>query len=227
MIRKLLAAAAVLAIGTAVFSQPAQRAAAQGMDVQPGTSGYDFTLMDLEGNSHNLTDYTADGKIVVLEWFNPGCPFVQKYYEGGNESMHDAKAFAEEHGVVWLTINSGAPGKQGHGIDTNRDIAKKWGIANPLLLDEEGTAGRLFGAANTPQLFILGRDGTLLYNGGVDEAKMAGEVPQHNYVINALTQYMAGEKVDPATTEHVGCNVKYGAPAADSAGEPQTAQGAR
>lgn len=210
-LRSLILALAVLVIGVAVYSSSAlaQKPEAKGMDITIGTSGLDFELTDLDMNRHKLSDYFADDKIVVLEWFNSGCPFVKKYYEGGNPSMKAAKAFAEEHGVVWLAVNSNAAGQQGAGLDLNREIAARWGITNPILLDESGKAGRDFGAANTPQLLIFSEEGVLLYNGGVDEAKMAGEVPQHNFVINALTQYMDGEKVDPATTAHIGCSVKY------------------
>lgn len=222
MIRRFLAVA-VLTLGLVTLYSGMQQANAQGMDVQPGTSGYDFTLTDLDGNSHTLSDYFADGKVVVLEWFNPGCPFVKKYYEGGNPSMLDAKAFAVENDVVWLMVNSGAPGKQGHGIEHNQGFVEKWGIDTPLLIDESGIAGRMFGAQNTPQLFILSSDGVLLYNGGVDETVMAGEEPQNNYVINALTQYMAGKDIDPAVTAHVGCSVKYGEQ--EPAMQPSTAKG--
>ncbi|MEZ5338020.1 MAG: redoxin family protein [bacterium] len=230
MIRRLIATFAMLAIAiTAIYAMSAPRAEAQGMAVEPGTSGYDFSLMDTEGHNHHLADYFADGRTVVLEWYNPGCPFVKKYYEGGNDSMVDAKAFAEENGVVWLAVNSGAPGKQGHGLEANAQSATDWGIDNPILLDEDGSVGRMFGAQNTPQLFILSSEGVLLYNGGVDETKAAGETPQHNFVINALTQYMAGEEVNPASTAHVGCSVKYGEQkqAAEGGMQPQTAQGAR
>ena len=230
MIRKLIAGLAVIAIAAAAIQTTgANRAEAQGMDLQPGTSGYDFTLMDTQGNSHDLSDYTADGKVVVLEWFNPGCPFVKKYYEGSNPSMKAAKAFAAENDVVWLAVNSGAPGKQGHGADTNNQYAAEHGINNPILLDESGEVGRMFGAQNTPQLFIISEEGVLLCNGGVDEAKMDGEVPQHNYVIDALTQHMAGKDVDPSITAHVGCSVKYGEkkPAAEGDMQPKNAQGAR
>ena len=221
LIRNLVAAVAVLAIGAAVFSFSSRPAEAQG-DVAVGTSGYDFSLMDTQGNTHSLSEYLADGKTVVLEWFNPGCPVVVKYYEGGNSSMVDAKAFAAENDVVWLAVNSGAPGKQGHGLETNIEAAQEWGIENPILLDENGTVGRMFHAQNTPQLFILSSDGVLIYNGGVDETRTAQDTPQNNYVINALTQHMAGEEVNPATTPHPGCNVKYGDPPAPApaAGEP-------
>jgi thiol-disulfide isomerase/thioredoxin len=209
MIRKLLSVIAIVAIGVYAYAGNMQCAEAQGMDIAIGTSGLDFELTDLEKNKHKLSDYFADGKVVVLEWYNPGCPFVKKYYEGGNTSMLDAKAFAEKNGVVWLAVNSGAEGMQGYGLDHNKEFAAKWGIKNPILLDESGKAGRDFGAANTPQLLVFSEEGVLLYNGGVDETKMADEAPQNNFVINALTQHMAGKKVDPASTAHIGCSVKY------------------
>ena len=228
MIRKLIAGLALLAIAAAMQPTGARQAEAQGMDVQPGTSGFDFTLPDNQGNIHHLAEYTADGKIVVLEWFNSGCPFVKKYYEGSNPSMQDATAFAAAHDVVWLTINSNAAGQQGAGLNHNLEIAATWGIDSPLLLDESGAVGRMFGAQNTPQLFILSGEGVLLYNGGVDDAKLDGEVPQFNYVINALTQHLAGEEVNPAVTAHVGCTVKYGEqePLEDEQ-QPRNAQGER
>lgn len=171
----------------------------------------DFTLTDTDGNRHTLSSYLKDGKPVVLEWFNPFCPYVQRYHKGDevDPSLREAYQFASEHGVVWLAINSNAPGKQGSGLEVNKEKREEYGMDYPLLLDEQGTVGRAYGVTNTPQLFIISPDREVIYDGGADDTVLRGQEPTVNYVINALTQYFAGEDIDPARTPHPGCSVKY------------------
>lgn len=203
--------AALTLVATGYAFLPASVAAEESKAPQVGFMAQDFTLTDTEGNSHNLSSYLKDGKTVVMEWFSPGCPYVRKYHEGAdaNLSMREAYRFAAEHDVVWLAINSNAPGTEGSGLELNRQKRSEFGIEYPVLLDEDGTVGRAFGASSTPHMFIISPEGQVLYNGGADDTKLNSDTPGINYIVNALTQYMAGEEIDPAATPHPGCSVKY------------------
>lgn len=135
-----------------------------------GQPAPDFELKDLEGNPVKLADYK--GKTVVLEWFNPGCPFV-KYAHGEGPLKSMAKDSMAKNGeLVWLAINSGAPGKQGTGLDTNKAAASEWAMEHPVLLDEDGKVGRAYGAKTTPHVFVVDKEGKLAYRGGVDDAPL-------------------------------------------------------
>jgi cytochrome oxidase Cu insertion factor (SCO1/SenC/PrrC family) len=189
-------------------------ASAQGATSAPAdqaTMAFQFTATDMAGTEHSLNSYLEDGKFVILEWFNPDCPYVKKYHspDSANESQANALAFAREHDVVWLMVNSNAPGKQGSGSERNERAKKEYGIDVPLILDASGEIGQAYGATSTPQIFLINPEGEILYNGGIDDTKLASDVPQHNYVINAISQAQAGEPVDPASTPHPGCSVKY------------------
>jgi len=206
------AALGVLLVGALMLTAARAQDASPIATVEPAAmSAPDFELTDTEGSTHRLSDYLADGKTVVLEWFNPGCPYVRKYHDGeqANPSLREAHAFASEHDVVWLAINSNAPGKQGSGLEINSQARASFGMDYPVLLDESGTVGRAYGATSTPQLFIISPDGQIRYNGGADDTVLAGEQASMNYVINALEQQLAGEPVSPAATPHPGCSVKY------------------
>lgn len=127
-----------------------------------------FSLPDVEGNTINLADYA--GKTVVLEWFNPDCPFV-KY---AHDQAGPLRTMAKDRGdaIVWLAINSGAPGKQGAGAERNREAKTEYAIEHPILLDEAGTVGRAYGATNTPHMFVIDPSGKLVYAGALDNAPM-------------------------------------------------------
>jgi len=175
-----------------------------------GQPAPDFTLPDLDGHAHRLSDLR--GKIVVLEWFNPGCPYVQASHTRG--SLVGAADRQQRAGVVWLAVNSAAPGKQGYGIESNREAAKAWGIDHPVLLDESGSVGKAYGATNTPHLFVVAKDGKLVYKGAVDNSP-DGErgSPQGGalveYVPAALEDLAAGRPVRTPETKAYGCSVKY------------------
>jgi peroxiredoxin len=206
----LLAILALGLTGLVVALSSAAGAAEEDTPVRVGFSATDFTLSDTAGHSHTLSQYLADGQTVVLEWFNPFCPYVRKYHDGdANPSIREAYGFAQEHGVVWLAINSNAPGKQGSGLELNAQKRAEYGMSYPLLLDESGRVGQAYGATSTPQLFIITPENKVIYNGGADDTVLASDTPSINYVINALTQYMAGEEIEPAATKHPGCSVKY------------------
>ena len=173
-----------------------------------GKPAPEFSLVDLDGNTHTLSQYK--GKIVVLEWFNPGCPFVD--YAHGKGPLVDMAAKETAQGVVWLSIDSGAPGKQGAGVEANREGVTKYAIKNPVLLDESGTVGHTYGAEKTPHVFIVDAAGNLASRGGLDNAPMGepGEGDVVPYVTNALAELRAGKAVSTPETAAYGCSVKYG-----------------
>jgi peroxiredoxin len=179
--------------------------------IEPGAPAPDFTLQDLDGKSIHLAD--LKGKLVVLEWFNPECPFVRASHTKGSLVSY-AGAVAKQ-GVVWLAINSAAPGKQGHDVDKNRAAVATYKLGHPVLLDESGTVGRAYGATNTPHLFVIGRDQKLVYKGAIDNSPDGeGSSPEGgklvNYVAQALADLAAGRPLKAPSTKAYGCSVKYG-----------------
>jgi hypothetical protein len=176
-----------------------------------GQPAPDFTLTDIDGSTHSLSEYK--GKIVVLEWVNPECPFVQKHYNKTGNIPRLQKTYTGE-GVIWLSINSAAPGKQG---DFDPAQVKAWmqqvnAAPTDYFRDPTGVAGHLYGARNTPHIFIVNRDGTLVYAGGIDSiasAKPEDIAQATNYVNAAMTDLMAGRPVAVSNTRPYGCSVKY------------------
>ncbi len=169
-----------------------------------------FTLPDLEGKPVELASFR--GKTVVLEWFNPECPFVRASHTKG--SLIDAAVRLTGANVVWLAINSAAPGKQGYGREKNLAGKQRYGLTHPVLLDETGAVGHLYGAARTPHLFVIDAKGVLVYRGAVDNSPDGeGESPTGEklvrYVDEALKALASNEPVAPAETEAYGCSVKY------------------
>lgn len=200
MNQRILVALSVLALGSAALAEEAK----------VGARAPDFTLADLDGKAVKLSDFK--GKTVVLEWFNPGCPFVVAAHTKG--SLVDAAERAGRKGVVWLAINSGAPGKQGHGVEANRAAARKWRMDHPVLLDESGKVGRAYGATNTPHLYVIDPAGTLVYRGAIDNSPDGeGRSPSGgtlvNYVDAALEDLAAGRAVRTPETKAYGCSVKF------------------
>jgi hypothetical protein len=189
----------------AAFLASAARAA-----VEIGKPAPDFTLTDISGKSHKLSDYK--GKTVVLEWVNAECPFVVKHYSSGNIPNLQKSATAD--GVVWLLINSGHPGAQG---DFEPAKVKSWmketGAApTAYFRDQDGKVGRLFAAATSPHLYVIKGDGTLVYNGAIDSIRSTNKsdiAKATNYVAEALAAVKAGKPVPTATSQPYGCSVKY------------------
>ena len=180
--------------------------------VQTGSPAPDFTLTDLDGNPHKLSDYK--GKIVVLEWNNPDCPFVKKHYDHSGNLPKLQKA-ATADGVVWLTINSGAAGNQGgdySAAQLKAYLEKNHAAPTAYLPDHDGKVGHLYNAKTTPQLFVITADGTLAYDGAIDSIRSTdvGDIAKAtNYLTAALTSVKAGQPVAKANTESYGCSVKY------------------
>lgn len=172
-----------------------------------GKPAPDFELTDLDGVKHKLSDHR--GKTVVLEWFNPGCPFVKHTHGPGGSLETLAKDVAAD-GVVWFAINSGAPGKQGHGREVNAEAARAWSMAHPVLLDESGEVGRAYGAVTTPHMYIVDPEGVLRYEGAIDNAPMGKASGNFvNHVTKALGELKAGKPVSTPRTKPYGCSVKY------------------
>ncbi|HEX5492052.1 MAG TPA: thioredoxin family protein [Candidatus Udaeobacter sp.] len=188
-------------IGTAVFAA----------DVPSiGSNAPDFSLTDANGKTHSLSQYK--GKYVVLEWFNPECPFVKKHY-GSNNMQNLQKEFTDK-GVVWLTINSNAPGTQGSlTAEEAQKILASWKThETALLLDPEGNAGRAYGAKNTPNMVVINPDGKVIYHGAIDSKATPNpsDIPNStNYVKAALDESLAGKSVATPETKPYGCSVKY------------------
>jgi peroxiredoxin len=188
-------------IGTAVFAA----------DVPSiGSNAPDFSLTDANGKTHSLSQYK--GKYVVLEWFNPECPFVKKHY-GSNNMQNLQKEFTDK-GVVWLTINSNAPGTQGSlTAEEAQKILASWKThETALLLDPEGNAGRAYGAKNTPNMVVVNPDGKVIYHGAIDNKATPNpsDIPNStNYVKAALDESLAGKSVATPETKPYGCSVKY------------------
>ncbi|MEO8874610.1 MAG: thioredoxin family protein [Polyangiaceae bacterium] len=170
-----------------------------------------FALKDLDGKTVSLSDFK--GKVVVLEWFNPGCPFVRASHTRG--SLRELPQKAVQNGVVWLAVNSSAAGKDGNGVEASRKGTTAYKMSYPVLLDESGAVGHAYGATNTPNMYVIDKAGTLIYSGAIDNSPDGeGESPTGpklvNYVSDALDSLAAGKPVAVSQTKAYGCGVKYG-----------------
>ncbi|MFD1786375.1 thioredoxin family protein [Sphingomonas floccifaciens] len=175
-----------------------------------GAPAGNFKLTDMTGKTVSLSDYR--GKTVVIEWNNPGCPFVQKHYNSGN--MQTTQGAAKGMGAVWLTVNSGAPGKQGYmtGAEAQAFVKTSKAVPTAYLLDPKGVVGKGYGAKTTPHLYIVDPAGKLVYQGGIDDkptANAADIAGARNHVTAALGEMKAGKPVSVAETRPYGCSVKY------------------
>ncbi|WP_394842991.1 thioredoxin family protein [Pendulispora brunnea] len=175
-----------------------------------GRPAPDFSLRDLDGKVMNLRDYR--GKTVVLEWFNPECPFVRASHTKASLKSFPSAQIAK--GVVWLAVNSSAPGNNGHGAAKTAEARKRYGMTYPVLLDESGETGKRYGATNTPHMFVIDRQGVLVYKGAIDNSPDGeGESPEGgklvNYVEAALDALAAGRPIAVKSTKAYGCGVKY------------------
>jgi len=175
-----------------------------------GQPAPDFTLTDLNGQTHRLSDYK--GKIVVLEWTNPECPIVRKHYESGN--MPSLQKSAAADGVVWLSINSSHAGAEG---DYDKPAVESWlkshsATPTAYFRDQNGKVGHEYHATATPNMFVITADGTLAYAGAIDSIPSADQsdiARATNYVRAALDAVKSGRPVPVASTRPYGCSVKY------------------
>jgi len=199
--------AALVAAAFGVSALTSSVTAGSDATAKVGAAAPDFKLVDAMGKEHSLASYTAQGKIVVLEWFNAGCPFVVRHHEKYSTMKDLAAKFGDK--VQWIAINSGAPGKEGYGMD--KAAMTKWNISWPILIDSDGKVGRMYGAKTTPHMYIIDTKGVLRHAGAIDNDradKMSAD-QKINYVDRALTEIIAGKDVTTSETLSYGCSVKY------------------
>jgi hypothetical protein len=197
--------AAAVALG-ATFLMGTNAAAAPTV----GQQAPDFVAVDTTGAKHKLSDFV--GKFVVLEWTNPGCPFVRKHYGSGN--MPATQKAATDKGVVWLAINSTERAATDY---LKADALDAWmkshkGAPTAVLMDEDGVIGQVYGARTTPHIFIIDPKGTLVYAGGIDSiasARADDIKTATNYVNQALGEAFGGKPISTASTRPYGCSIKY------------------
>jgi peroxiredoxin len=200
---------AFLVVASALVSLVALADAAAAQAVV-GQKAPDFSLVDSHGKTRSLAEFS--GRPVVLEWWNYQCPFVGKHYGGGN--MQKLQHEWTGKGVVWLTVSSSAAGKQGYvdGARADAIMKEKGGAPTAILLDHDGKVGRAYGAKTTPHMFVIDKNGTLVYAGGIDDkpstdaADLSGAT---NYVAAALGELLAGKAVSAKASQPYGCSVKY------------------
>ncbi|CAN7752701.1 thioredoxin family protein [Acidovorax sp. LjRoot66] len=201
--KNLIATAAVL---TAVFATPVTHAQAV-----VGQAAPTFQATDVNGKTVQLSDYA--GKHVVLEWFNPGCPFVQKHYNSGN--MAATQKAAVSKGVVWISINSDArePGDKKAAASFPSWLKDRGASPTAVVLDGAGTIGKAYGARATPHMYVIDPQGKLVYAGAIDSKPSTN--PEDiktatNYVSQALDESLAGKPVSKPKSQAYGCSIHYG-----------------
>lgn len=179
-------------------------------ETEVGKVAPEFSLPDTNGKTHSLAE--LKGKYVVLEWYQPDCPFVRKHYRSGN--MQELQKQYTAKGVTWLSIDSSAPGEEGNypAAKLNEIATQDSASRTALLLDPTGEVGRLYGAKTTPDMYVIDPKGILVYKGAIDNKRstdLADVKTATNYVKNALDAAMAGKAVPTAATQPYGCSVKY------------------
>lgn len=205
--RRLALAAMLAAAGLlGAFVPPAAAAAAPAI----GEPAPAFSVKTADGGTASLADYA--GKVVVLEWTNHDCPYVRKHYGSGNMQALQKQASAE--GVVWLTVISSAPGEQGYvpGPEAKRVAEAAGAFPSRILLDPDGVMGRAYAAKTTPHMYVIDKDGRLVYMGGIDDRPTADPDDikgARNYVAAALADLASGRPVAAASARPYGCSVKY------------------
>ena len=178
--------------------------------IEVGVAAPDFTLIDIDGNEHNLSDFK--GKAVVLEWLSHSCPFVKKHYESNN--MQGLQEKYTKSDVVWLSINSSAANHPAYKTPAEEKALKEkvGSKATAVLSDASGKVGRAYGAKTTPHMFVIDAEGVLRYQGAIDSINSTDKedvTKATNYVSAALDELAAGKAVAKAETAAYGCSVKY------------------
>ena len=203
----LFALAAIVAVPLTSQAHEAKEGHSHAAVGQPAPA---FTLTSSEGKQHSLDDFA--GKIVVLEWTNMQCPFVVKHYKNGDMQALQEKYTGDD--VVWLTVASSAEGKQGYeSPDQWQETRKKQDMhSTAVLIDDDGKVGQMYGATNTPHMYVIDGDGVLQYMGAIDSNPSAdsGDIEgATNYVVQAIDAVKAGTAVETPSTKAYGCSVKY------------------
>ena len=217
--KKLTLLVTALYVAVALFAAISTATAQEEKKAELNKPAPAFTLTDVEGKAHSLAD--LKGRIVVLEWVNFDCPFVRKYYNAGAmQALQKKYAQPKDEDdekptdVAWLVINSSAKGEQGHLTpEQAKEAIKKEKVqATAFLFDTDGKVGRTYGARTTPHMYVINKEGVLVYNGAIDDkptARAQDLEGAKNYVALAIAQLRAGEKVEIQSTPPYGCNVKY------------------
>ena len=169
-----------------------------------------FTLTDSEGKKHSLADFK--GKYVVLEWVNYDCPFVGKHYKSGN--MQKLQKEYTDKGVVWLSICSSAPGKQGYfeGDELHERMKRVNAVPTAYLIDADGAVGKMYEAKTTPHMYVINPSGVLIYAGGIDNIPSTDREDigkATNYVQTVMDAALSGKPLPVKATRSYGCSVKY------------------
>ena len=172
-----------------------------------GAPAPDFTAVGSDGAQHRLSDYR--GSTVVLEWTSPVCEFTKQQYDSG--SMQALQAYAAEHKVVWLSIDTAAPGKPGYLTATAAEslTQARGAKITSFLFDPTGEIGQRYGAKSTPSIYVIDPSGALVYQGAVNEQTKGDPAKAHNYVRPALDEVLSGKSVSLASTRQYGCPVEY------------------
>lgn len=212
MSRRNVSLAAGMAAAVALTAGALIASTAQAAPNDVDTRAPDFTGVTATGDTVSLSDFA--GQTVVLEWTNDGCPFVQKHYATPPANMQGLQTDASESDVVWLSIVSSAPGKQGHRTGAELLDMNEGRGATPahVIIDESGDIGRLYKAKTTPHMFVITADGEIAYQGAIDDtpsARVSDIETSTNYVSAALDSVAAGEPVEVASSKPYGCSVKY------------------
>lgn len=197
-------------LGVAAAALAAPRSAGAAATAKVGTAAPPFSLPATTGAAQSLGDLR--GKVVVLEWTNHECPYVRKHYETGN--MQALQREATGQGVIWLTLISSTKGSQGYATAAQADelTTSRKAVPTAVLLDEPGVVGKMYGATNTPHMYVVDKAGTLVYAGAIDDrptTRRADVQGANNYVRAALESVGAGQPVKTPITRAYGCTVKY------------------
>lgn len=205
--RRLAGIAATIAVVGAFSLMLVEPFNARALDV--GQPAPDFKLLAIDGSPIALSDFR--GKTVVLEWFNRGCPFVQKHYKDGD--MQALQSQYKAKGVVWLIVNSTATSSPDYlSPEKTREVIDEWKIADATyMIDASGTVGRSYGAKTTPHMYVIDPSGTLAYAGAIDDDEdvFADPKKSKNYVRAALDDILANRPVATKSSKPYGCSVKY------------------
>jgi peroxiredoxin len=196
-------------VSAAIYNCPATAADVQSATAAVGKPAPAFTLTDSNGKKRSLSD--ASGKIVVLEWINFGCPFVQKHYKANN--MQKLQKTYTGKGVVWYSICSSAEGRQGSfpAQKINELLKENNSSSSAYLFDPDGAVGHAYGATATPHMFVINQKGILVYAGAIDDNPSAdiSDKAGTNYVQKALDELIANKPISTPSTQAYGCSVKY------------------
>jgi peroxiredoxin len=204
MNRLLFVCAALLLVGAA-YAADAPKLVSTDL---VGKAAPAFELKDYAGKTHKLADY--NGKIVVLDWFNYGCPVVQAYYNKPEFVSAMNTALQGQKDVVWLSVNSSAPDKEGGNAAELKEASKAFGKTNLTLADPTGKVGHAYGATATPTVYVIGKDGKVIYAGAFDEADSPKDAPKGtNLAIAAVKAARAGKAPAVTSKKPFGCSVKY------------------